>query len=759
MGANRPTTTNASNPVNTTTKTTWHLTAAMPHPNSQNLAKAGLGAALSSLEIGESFDLVLAVRSRLSSGAKIAIRVEHSVKASSESRTSPCAANAMRFSNPAFRFEPSSRSSSKRAFAWSWQIQEEAFAAKRAAVGFQDPTRVVPETHRTIRDRMEVALLADEAPESAWRSIDEILMALSVSGAEAEVRLSWTAAIVLAGLYSTAIDPSFWRASERDEQTLETALQLEVSVHADFALPVNLLKSIGRVVYETPCIRVHRRERLEGPEVPHIQVEQVLRPRDDIPACVLPSPDLLIKSGVRRSFADAPADLPTKGTPVGLILGLGKKKVVIPDIERSRHIYVVGATGTGKSTMLLEMLRGDMRKGAGVMLIDPHGDLFAEAMAMVPPSRSGDLVVLDASFSGRPFPLNVLSMAGMPKARAATFVTNELLSIFASLYDMKACGGPMFELYFTNAMSLIMNSNLVRPSLSDLASVFEDVRFRRDCIEACVDPIAVRFWKQTAIKTSGDVSLENIAPYIFSKVNRFVQDANLRPILAGRESGIDFREAMDNNKIVLVNLAKGQIGAQSARFLGMAIMMRLLAATLARGNVAERERRPFFVHVDEFQALATESAGTFLAEARKFGVCMTLASQTLAQLRVGGSELADTVTGNCGTLIMTRLGPKDAENLARTYGPDLTPSDMQSLPSFHAVGRFLAREIPPPPFVFGVPKPRRRSFGKQVYQESLVVAQSEVGTDVQPTLPLVPEFHDLLELSGSNHTSSLREAA
>lgn len=729
------------------TTTTWHLAATMPHANSHDLAKAGVGAALSNLELGESLHLVLAVRSCRGPGPQFAVRVAHDVPVARASPLGGGALEAIRFANPAFQFEPMARSYRQRDFARSWQLHELAGGTARARLGFQDPAHAEREPNAVMKDRTASAARAGETPAPPWKSIDEVLAALSVTGNGAELRLSWHAVALPAGCRDEVSTREQGRSRRHDGQELQVALQLDVRIHADSCLPATLLKSFGMLAFETPSFLVRKCRASEPNETSPAAAIRVLRYCDDAPPGVLPSPDLLIRGGTKRRFADAPASLPARGTPIGAIAGPGKaQRVTIPDRERSRHVYMVGATGTGKSTMLLEMLRGDMGKGAGVMLVDPHGDLFNEALAIVPPSRRDDLVVLDASPGGARFSLNVLSVTGMPRDRAATFATNELLAIFASLYDMKACGGPMFELYFTNAMSLVMNSDLVQPSLSDLARVFEDVRFRRDCIEACNDPVAARFWRQTAAKTSGDVSLENMAPYIFSKVNRFVQDANLRPILAGRESGIDLRDAMDRNRIILVNLAKGQIGAPGARFLGMAIMMRLLAATLGRANVPEQARKPFFVHVDEFQSLATEGVGTFLAEARKFGVCMTLASQTLAQLRVGGAELADTVTGNCGTMIMTRLGPRDADSLARTYGPDLTASDMQSLPSFHAVGRFLARDIPPPPFVFKVPTPRRRSSRSKAAEEALFAAGGLLGSTYAPAVPSVADFSARLPL-------------
>lgn len=695
------------------------LAAAMPCENARHLISAGLASALSYLEAGDALRIALCAEPDASTHEQVAIRAEASRKNRKGSKYGQSAVLGLRFANPALHFAAVDELSLDRKFSYSWRLAEPTGKHEHRPVGFRSEDRATTAARFGLKDQATCVSEAQGASASTWQTIDDCIAGLIAAGTASEIRFTWSAIKTPTEALQASI------ADHWLQQDL--GLKLEVSVHSEGPLPNNLLRAIGRLALETHAVEITSIECDRNEGYPYSADNlTLLRHPDAKPPAILPSPEFLISAGVRRCFPDAPAGLPSDGTLVGTAKLHGHERgVMIPDRERSRHAYFVGSTGTGKSTMLLEMIRGDIKKGAGLLLIDPHGDLYEAVKAEFPWDRRGDLVLLDASNREHPFPLNVLKVDGLDGAQASTFITNELLGIFSSLYDMKAVSGPMFELYFSNTLNLIMNSDIENPKLSDVARVFEDARFRRDCLTACNDEGTLRFWRQTASRTSGEASLENIAPYIFSKVNRFVGDATLKPILASDEPGINFREAMDQNKVVLVNLAKGQIGAQSARFLGMAIMMRLLAATLGRGDVPEENREPFFVHVDEFQSLATESAATFLAEARKFNVSLTLASQTLSQLSIGGMSLADTVVANCGSMIMTRLGPEDADRLFRTYGPVISPSEMQSLPCFHAVGRFLARDIPPPPFVFNVPKPRRLS----VEQKPTIDADNDDSSD------------------------------
>lgn len=674
------------------------LDATMPCKDAAQLRQAGLAAALSYLEVGETFELVLWSKPDPATREQVGVRAFGFKAAEAPLGAQNMATSGLRFAGPALQFAPAKELNLEPTLPFNWRLTELSDESASRTIGFgnRDDVEEGPLFHWKGETGEEGSVRMEQS--RVWTSIDDCLAALLTTNSHTEIRLTWCARAVPA----ERVDPL---RGQRCAQP-KLGLGLDVSVHSQAPLPMNLLTSIGQIAYETSALHVSETVTASSVRAAAAGAfTTVLRSREAAPPAVLPSPEFLIGAGVAKRFPDAPAGLPSQGTPIGVAQVQGQKRtVIIPERERSRHTYLVGSTGSGKTTMLLEMIMGDISKGSGVLMIDPHGDLYDAVKARFPWDRRGDLVLLDAANTQHPFALNALAVHGLEGARASTFITNELMAIFSSIYDMKVVSGPMFEQYFSAAMSLIMTSGLKNPTLSDLARVFEDPVFRRQCLEDCTDDATRRFWKQTALRASGEASLENIAPYIFSKVNRFL-DGFLKPVLASKDPGINFSEAMDQKKVVLVNLAKGQIGAPSARFLGMVLLMRLLAATLGRGKLPEAQREPFFVYADEFQSLATESAGTFLAEGRKFQVCMTLASQTLSQLSIGGENLADTVVANCGTMIMTRLGPNDADRLARTYGPTITPSEMQSLPAFHAVGSFMAREVPPTPFVFRVPQP------------------------------------------------------
>jgi hypothetical protein len=214
-----------------------------------------------------------------------------------------------------------------------------------------------------------------------------------------------------------------------------------------------------------------------------------------------------------------------------------------------------------------------------------------------------------------------------------------------------------------------------------------------------------------AERTGGEAALANVAPYIVSKLNSFVHNAMLRPIIGQTKSTVDFREIMDNRRILLVNLSRGALGELDMRLLGMIILTKLICAGMSRLNIAPSRRKPFMVYVDEFQHFTTDATASLLSESRKYGINLILANQTLSQLSAnkGQENLVHSVLGNVGSMALFRLGAPDAEKLAVYTRPNFLAEDLQTLPNFHAAARFLTTEGPTVPFVFQThPAPRRR---------------------------------------------------
>lgn len=424
---------------------------------------------------------------------------------------------------------------------------------------------------------------------------------------------------------------------------------------------------------------------------------------------LFPAAEHLLNDQARRVFNIALPNLPPDGPQLGTAnAGSVSASVHLPTEGRSRHSYIVGATGTGKSTLLLNLVRQDLETGEGLALIDPHGDLFEQVLAALPRHRIKDVVLIEPGRGSRVPGINFLSIPEGPLRRnQVNFVINEFLGIFDQLYDMRECGGPMFQTYFRNALLLLIESRCPDATLLDLARVFEDRTFREALKAHCPDRQVVQFWTNQAEKAGGETSLANIAPYITSKLNLFTQSGPIRPIVGQAKTSIDFRRLIDRRGILLVNLAKGQLGELDTRLLGMLLIGQLFSAALGRATLRPERRKPFHLYVDEFQNFVTDSVASLLAEARKFGLHLTLANQTLAQLNAhpGRQNLLETILGNVGNLILFRLGVPDAQRLRIFTEPHLPAEEIQRLPNFHAFARLLAAEGPVEPFVFATAPP------------------------------------------------------
>lgn len=420
------------------------------------------------------------------------------------------------------------------------------------------------------------------------------------------------------------------------------------------------------------------------------------------------------RQGLRVKYAYAPSGLPESGILLGLAgAGARRREVRFAEVDRSRHCYVIGATGTGKSTILFNMIEQDLARGAGVCLLDPHGDLYARVLDAVPPARVEDVILIDAGDFTRVVGINFLEVSGENPTVHASFITNQLMGIFERLYDMKTAGGPVFEQYMRNALLLLMLNEKTGGTLIDVVRIFADAAYRNRLLESCTDQLVVDFWVSIAHKAGADLSLPNLAPYITSKLNQFVHNALLRPILSQRRSTVDFLQCMNEGKILLVNLAKGRIGEWDARFLGMLILGKLFEGAMARVAQAETKRRPFYLYIDEAQNMATDTLASMMAEGRKFGLALTLANQTFSQIRGDKrGDLMEAVLGNAGTLLLFRVGPRDADQLASFVAPSFSRHELERLENRHVLARMLFEGSPVTPFVFETLAPKEDTVSR-----------------------------------------------
>lgn len=375
--------------------------------------------------------------------------------------------------------------------------------------------------------------------------------------------------------------------------------------------------------------------------------------------------------------AAAPNNIPKEGILLGYNVFRGvKTDIRMKSIDRRRHMYIVGKSGTGKSVLLNNMAIQDIENGHGICVMDPNGDLIEDILNRIPPERAEDVIVFSPSDTKRPIGLNLLEYdPRYPEQKS--FVINEMISIFDKLYDLKATGGPMFEQYMRNALLLIMDSPETGSTLMEISKVLADEDFRRMKLSLCKNKTVVDFWQKEAEKAGGEAALANMVPYITSKLTPFVSNDMMMPIIGQQNSAFNFRDLMDNNKIIMVDLPKGAIGETNAYLLGMIIVGKILMSALSRTDIPQEQRKDFYLYIDEFQNFTTNSICQILSEARKYALNLNIAHQYIGQLSKNqDTQIKDAVFGNVGTMVSFRVGSEDAEFLVKEFGPVFNEYDL-----------------------------------------------------------------------------------
>lgn len=399
--------------------------------------------------------------------------------------------------------------------------------------------------------------------------------------------------------------------------------------------------------------------------------------------------------------APAPLDVPSASIQnVGTLLGVNKhrgdeRKIYIMPEDRMRHFYVIGQTGTGKTTMLKNMIMQDINAGHGVCFIDPHGSDVMDILANIPANRYEDVIYFDPAAIDRPMALNMLEY-DVSHPEQKTFVVNEMFNIFKKLYGaVPESMGPMFEQYFRNATMLVIEDPESGCTLLDVSRVMSNKAFRDLKISRCKNPIVVQFWKEIAEKAGGEASLANVVPYITSKFDVFLANEIMRPIVAQEKSAFNMREVMDSKKILLVNLSKGRLGDINSHLIGLILVGKILMAALSRVDSFGKGMSDFYLYLDEFQNITTDSIATILSEARKYRLSLNIAHQFIAQL---DDSIKNAVFGNVGSMAVYRVGTEDAEFLVKQLAPVFTESDIVNINNFNAYVRMLSGGKPVRPF-------------------------------------------------------------
>ena len=397
--------------------------------------------------------------------------------------------------------------------------------------------------------------------------------------------------------------------------------------------------------------------------------------------------------------APVPLDIPKKGE--GVFIGKNIHRNIEQDVymtpeDRLRHMYVIGQTGTGKSTILRNLIVQDIINGDGVCFIDPHGSDVQDILSKIPKERYDDVIYFDPGYTDRPFALNMLEY-DHSNPEQKTFVVNELFSIFQKLYSAGSpeSMGPMFEQYFRNATMLVMDDPDSGCTLLDISRVMAVKSFRDMKVARCKNPIVKQFWTEIAEKTSGESGLANMIPYITSKFDVFSSNDIMRPIIAQEKSSFNMRDIMDNKKILLVNLAKGRLGDINSNLIGLILVGKILMAALSRVDSFGKDMSQFYLYIDEFHNITTPSISTILSEARKYKLSLTMANQFLAQL---DEKIKASVFGNVGNMVVYRSGVEEAEFLQKQFEPVFTAKDIMNIDNLNAYIKMLSHGKPTKPF-------------------------------------------------------------
>ena len=441
---------------------------------------------------------------------------------------------------------------------------------------------------------------------------------------------------------------------------------------------------------------------------------------------------------VNSKSAPPPLNLATEGIVLGKNIFRGTEtEVHMADKDRQRHLYVIGQTGTGKTVFMKSMLRQDVEAGKGVCVIDPHGDFAEFVLSIVPPERAEDVIYFDPGDIDFPMGLNMLEI-DPTHPEQKSMVIDELFGIFDKLYDLKTTGGPMFEKYFKNSALLLLDDYTHEiPTLADISRVLVDDAYRADKLSRETNPLVTQFWKLEAEKASGDQSLSSMAPYITSKLTSFVFNEFLRPIINQQKSSFNFREVMDSQKILVVNLSKGRIGDLNANLLGMVIVGKLLMAALSRVDIVnEADRKDMYLYIDEFQNFTTDSISTILSEARKYHLDLIIAHQFIKQLK---ESIRDAVFGNVGSIASFRIGPDDAEFMKNKFEPVFNTQDIMNIDNLNAYVNLLVNGQTVQPFnikleterVFGAGNPEMVTYLKQLSRSKFARPRADVENEIK----------------------------
>lgn len=426
--------------------------------------------------------------------------------------------------------------------------------------------------------------------------------------------------------------------------------------------------------------------------------------------------------------APAPSEIPSEGLLLGTSTYRGvRRPVYISEDDRRRHMYIIGKTGTGKTEMLKDLIMQDIRDGKGICYMDPHGDAVKDILEMIPPERAEDVVYFNPADTDRPMGLNLLEAKTEDQKH---FAATAIINMMYKLFDPYKTGivGPRFEHAVRNAMLTVMCDE--GATFIEVVRVLTDAKYVQELLPKVKDPIIRRYWTDQIAQTA-DFHKSEVLDYIVSKFGRFVTNKMVRNIIGQSKSAFSFREIMDEQKILLINLAKGEIGEENSNFLGLILVPRLLMAAMSRQDVPEDERKDFYLYVDEFQNFATPDFAQILSEARKYRLNLVVANQFIGQVE---EEIKNAVFGNVGTIACFRVGVTDASYLAHEFTPVFTEEDLLNIERYHVYTKTTVKNEPVPPFSMDLTKDmekQAKTANKRVAEIITEMSRLKYGKDVR----------------------------
>lgn len=375
----------------------------------------------------------------------------------------------------------------------------------------------------------------------------------------------------------------------------------------------------------------------------------------------------------------------------------------IKKADRRKHVYIIGKTGTGKSTMIANMAINDMKNGEGVAVVDPHGDLCDILLDYVPAHRINDVAYLDPSDIEYPFHLNPLEIKN-PAYRE--LVSSGIVSIFYKLYHLS--WGPRLEYILRN--TILTLTSVPNSTLLQVPELLTNERYRLAVVEKMSDQVLKNFWVNEFAKMSPQMRSEAVSP-ILNKVGQFLSSQTIRNIIGSPTSTVDLEDMMNEGKIVLVNLSQGKLGEDSSALLGAMIITKLQLAAMNRVYLAEEERRDFYLYVDEFQNFATTSFIKILSEARKYRLDLTLANQYIQQI---DEDVQSAIFGNAGSIMSFGVGAADGRLLTREFGEKYAESELVALGNYEMIMKLSIDNQTSMPFsAKTLPLPKSRNSNRE----------------------------------------------